>query len=125
MRIVLLILFFITSPAFANSDNFPTANDLERSCHELIGAGNHVNSFNIGYCIGIIKGVIDSSNSYQEYMKLHYKFSPTLCVPKDWTCDEGAKVFIKWAKAHPERLHEPAVIGVFASHLEAFPCFRK
>ena len=45
---------------------------------------------------------------------------PTL--PTEANVGQLAKVFVKWAKDHPERHHEGRGVGLFNAWSEAFPC---
>ncbi len=45
------------------------------------------------------------------------------CFPKRGLSQEQQiRVFIKWAEAHPELLHETRRLGVVEALREAFPC---
>jgi hypothetical protein len=44
------------------------------------------------------------------------------CVPGEATNQQLARVFVKYANAHPEKLHDEAHSLVLAAFAQAFPC---
>ena len=48
---------------------------------------------------------------------------PRFCFPKrGLSREQQIRVFIKWAEAHPELLHESRRSGVIGAFVAAFPC---
>ena len=44
------------------------------------------------------------------------------CTPKGATADQFIRIFLKFARANPEKLHEDAMFNVWNSLIAAFPC---
>jgi hypothetical protein len=45
------------------------------------------------------------------------------CLPADGiSTDQAIKVFLKWARDHPEELHKRARLSLLIALKEAFPC---
>ncbi len=69
-------------------------------------------------CISYIEGIVDMNALTQGIFKRSF-----FCFPKRGLPNEQLiRVFIKWAEAHPELLHESRRMGVIEAFVEAFPC---
>lgn len=44
------------------------------------------------------------------------------CFPEEGTRKQGMQVAVKYMRAHPENLHEPAALSIVLAWKEAFPC---
>ena len=96
--------------------NAETIGEMLLNCEKPDG-----NPFRV-YCHSYISGVIDVQATYglKDSEQLIYT-----CFPKGITSRQGAAIFVKWAKEHPELHHKYSHIGVVSSLAEAFPCTSK
>lgn len=121
MKKAILILGFLLMAG--NAQAF-TANELEEYCSkDDVGWEN-------GVCLGYMRGVMD----YHVYFGGIHIFllkdgdfqagTPILsgCVPPTVTVEQTRKVFMKFAKEFPERLHEHPFGLLRGAILKAWPC---
>ena len=97
-------------------------------------------SIGSGFCVGYIRGTFQQKNVSEQLLLAVTKSIIDMAgskadgaeavkksVSKVYGCIENRSgeqleaVFVKWAKANPERWHEPAFIGILQSGTEAFP----
>lgn len=110
---VALIAFLGVTPARAE----PTTNgDMSRICDKAAGEpfSGTQEIMNLGDCWGFIRGVWE--------MHVAWGTPPLVCLPPGADYSQMAKVYLKWTRDNPAKLHEKAVIGAFAAWREAFPC---
>lgn len=76
---------------------------------------------NIGYCLGLIAGTLSAYESLQK-INGYSKDLIGFCRPKEFTTLQGARVFLKWVKEHPEQINFPASILILTALSDTFPC---
>lgn len=78
------------------------------------------------YCSGYVRGFMDGVDVGQTAMLSHSHAGAarTSCAP-DVSTGQGMRVFLKYLGDHPERLHEPAYILMWAALSQAWPCNSK
>jgi hypothetical protein len=102
-----------------------TAKELLHVC-ELLQRGMHVEgtqvflppSSDVAQCWGFMLAV-------QQYSILADHDGKTLlgaCPKPDTTTTQVLRIFIKYARAHPEKLGQPAAAVAFNAMADAFPC---
>lgn len=127
-------LLFASANAKASNDDFLTIKSMLALCEEpRMSVGS-------GMCVGFLRGtllqktvtevvsltlvnkVLVSAN-----LDIDAKEAVESAVGTAYGCFEEASgdqlvaVFVKWARANPERWHLPATIGVMQSSIAAFP----
>lgn len=70
------------------------------------------------WCSGYVMGSVDMHNM----LALNGDVTPLFCLPLKVTAAQWRLVTLKYLKAHPEQLHWPGVLLVFAALKDAFPC---
>lgn len=70
----------------------------------------------IHLCHGYMRG------AYAVHEALAPKLGRVICPAKGTTWNDGQVVFVTWAKAHPDRLGEPAVDALAEAWKQRFPC---
>ena len=113
-------LLFVNTPVLAQ-----TAGDMLRACQALqrgmrikgdtafLPSGTEAQQ-----CWGFMSAV-------QEYSVLSDQGGNRLlsaCPAEDTTTTQIVDVFVKYAKAHPEKLNTPAAAGAYNAMADAFPC---
>src|SRR5262245_198198 len=110
---VLLVWFWLelsaSAQAQAGSDN--KMEDLVRQCEQNGGAAEKDetkqlvgNIMGTGYCVGFFNGLLDASSIAQSVLG-----KPLFCLPDDGISgDQAIKIYLKYAKDHPEQLHQSA-----------------
>ena len=68
-------------------------------------------SVDMAICLGFISGVLNSSPDIAR-----------LCLPVSWSAAAGQRLFVAWAKRHPEDLGVSAAEGVVLAHQGSFAC---
>lgn len=69
-------------------------------------------------CLSYIRGFVEGHN-YTVYVT---RSSRLHCIPSSVRAEQVQKVFLKWARDHPEYLHQEAPWALLAALTEAFPC---
>ena len=75
--------------------------------------------FDVLECGSYLGGMVDMNAMFQGVGGSRGFF----CFPErgiSW--EQQIRVFIKWAEANPEKLHESRRLGVIIAFAEAFPC---
>jgi len=108
---ILVVVVLAASPASAAG----TAEDLLRRCEASIGDN---------YCAGYIAGFYDGRTT-SDYGKPELR----ACLPTDAsgaqlsvTYTQMVRVFVKWAKDHPDKLHWHDWQAVRQAFADAWPC---
>jgi len=70
------------------------------------------------WCLGYVEGIADGIEIVSETSKSARLY----CMAEDVTTGQGVRVFVKWLRDHPEKLHNSGRILVVASFVNAFPC---
>lgn len=101
-----------------------SGNDLLRMCGGVVQAmdGGEVTlstHFDSGYCVGLMKGIINTSRIY----KVGYNIERELCLPIDGIDnDQAMRIVVKYLKAKPELLHLDHSALAFNALAKAYPC---
>ena len=117
MKSMLLALIFImTIPSVSSAAG--RTDKLLWDCN-----GMHKNevlkSMRMMSCAGYRDGIVD----FQEVIRIIFPKARLFCPPKSGiSVDQARRVFIKWAKNHPEKLHKSARVSVAIAMKNAFPC---
>ena len=83
------------------------AGKLASACSS-VGADASVDS---ALCLGFISGVLGSSQDIGQ-----------LCLPANWSAVAAQRLFVAWAKRHPDDLGVLAAEGVVRAHQGSFAC---
>jgi len=75
----------------------------------------------IHFCEGYLTGVYHYHQALTAGRGQAPVFCPTGQLPSR---DEAVAMFVAWGRAHPERMQEPAVDGLFRWAVETWPCPR-
>ena len=93
--------------------------DLVRTCDGRI-PDPEIPIFGEALCAMYFSGMMDLHSLLTGYTKQKYKF---FCLPKNGISGEQAiKIFLKWARENPEKLHTSARVSAMLSISKAFPC---
>jgi len=110
---------------------FCDGNELLSQCNTAIamlndakGSSDPTNTAHMGFCFGLMNGVMDLNRFYQNlYDQIEYKGILLFCIPESGIDNsQAARIVIKYLNEHPERLHEHTMRLVFTAFVEAFPC---
>ena len=100
-------------------DVFYTGNVLLERC------GSEEDAFYL-FCTGYVAGIADHISSdksiFPNVSSGQYWIFNDVCSPENVTVGQLAKVWIKWANEHPERLHLAASSLVTEAFAQAWPC---
>lgn len=123
--LLLAALFLIYTPvaamgqsqlAPAQPENDTSANYLQHACRSFVDGDEHF--FEAGVCGGMLEAI---SQFAQVRSDAGHKVSGlSITIPAGVTRGELAKIFLKYADGHPEKLHEPAAFVVLESLRLAF-----
>jgi len=123
MKKLALLLFFLimfmASPVMAD-DIYVHGEEILDACNNAIkylDKTGEADSFQSGICWGYLAG----ANDMHELMD-HGEDAIHHCKPEDKNISELAKAVVKYLKAHPEKIHNPAPMLVYDAYHEVFPC---
>lgn len=109
---------FITMPFNANAT---TGNDILAKCQFILqdGGVESVEEALAGtHCAGYVGGLNDMLALWRDFDE-----RVAYCTPREGLeTVQVIRVFAKWLKENPERLHETARLLFFASMRDSFPC---
>jgi hypothetical protein len=107
-----------------------TATDLEvfdlKTTRDLLDVcttpeGDPIRQQAIHYCVGFLEGAVE----YHDALSSHRDMKRLTCYPTGTTREDGARVFVRWARAHQEDrklMSEAPVIGLMRSLNAEWPC---
>lgn len=72
-------------------------------------------------CLSFVRGVTEAHEVIASAMPTAKRW----CVPAGATVEQRVRVVVAWLEKNPAKLHDPAVLAVFAAHVEAFKCTSK
>lgn len=124
MRLAALITVGVAAVCWTSA-RAQTAGELLNAC-ELLESGMHVErdrvflppGADVARCWGFMEAV-------REYSALADKDGKTLlhsCPPEDGSTTLVLRLFVEYARAHPEKLNLPAAAVAFNAMADAFPC---
>ena len=124
-RSISVIVTFLALVDLGTSAQAQTARELLHVC-ELLQSGMHVRGTqvfippgsDVAQCWGFISAV-------QQYSILADQDGKTLlgaCPKPDTATTQVLRIFIKYARSHPEKLGLPAAAVAFNAMADAFPC---
>lgn len=121
MRTLTLTVVILACCGMQAATHFYTGNQLIARCTDNNPATRNLN---LTACVSYIVGVVDEHVLYAEQIKLERTFHLMVpfCPPDGVTQGQIAKVFVQWANAHPEKLHESAARLAHLALSEAWPC---
>lgn len=70
---------------------------------------------------------IQLKSSCAGFINSHVKMSKPedgFCVPKGYNMDDLAKIYLDWARKHPDRWQEPTKVTMTAALSQAYPCHK-
>ena len=76
-------------------------------------------ALNAGYCIGLMQGLIDATQSYELSKKIGYICLPAPIPPKN---HEAAAIVVKYLRAHPSDLNTYGPALAIRALKDAYPC---
>jgi hypothetical protein len=96
-------------------------NSLLTQCQQFIKAADRETDFDrgqAGMCVGFVEGVVSTTAFFSENLESEAK----LCVPKNATNGQLARVVVKYLKDHPAKLNEGKTGLVWLAMRDAYPC---
>lgn len=103
------------------TDAFADGNQLLKRCQEgvrIADGDKQADLFGAGYCLGVINTVA----SMRELVNDGAPRSSQICLPPSPTPGQLARIFVKYMKANPEKLHLNESLIAVAALRGAFPC---
>ncbi len=70
---------------------------------------------------------IQLKSSCAGFINSHVKMSKPedgFCVPHGYNMDDLAKIYLDWARKHPDRWQEPTKVTMTAALSQAYPCHK-
>lgn len=122
-RELLVAILLFSASGFAAAER-PTGSELLTQCKKAIRyvEGEHGLSaqdiIDASSCLSYLQGVRDALTT--QYVG--HGDTAVMCLSPQVTDSQLARIFIKWAEAAPERLHEDAFRGVIAAFFPQFAC---
>ena len=128
-RCCAVIALLLMCSAFAVAQNEPpvvarTMEQLVRNCDAKASSNSDAteklleNTMGTGFCFGFFAAMLDATAIAEVVLE-----KPLFCLPKAGiSLDQAMKVYLKYAKDHPEQLHVSARVTVAAALMQAFPC---
>lgn len=117
--ILATVALCLTASVNAQGDSIRNGNLLLQACSPLIQSmdtiGQAPNTFEAGYCLGIVGAIVDISNSSTE--AVYHS-----CLPKGMTAGQGVRIVTKYLQSNPDKLHILDSALVFLALKDAFPC---
>ena len=123
-----LLALSIVAASNAKADDVGGANHLLPACRSLAARQAGVNSFETGYCAGLIEGLRSTTRFLDPLWAGELSKLPgtTLvwrsCIPDDVTLSQSAAVIVHWLDQHPERWHEDLTKLAMQAMHDAWPC---
>jgi hypothetical protein len=75
----------------------------------------------LAHCAGYVSGMLDM-HALMVAPQVG-RAASQFCLPADGISnDQAIKVFLKWAREHPEELHKSARVSLLIALKDAFPC---
>jgi Rap1a immunity proteins len=74
----------------------------------------------VNYCHGFVEGSVEVALSYEAVTRRSHE---PFCLPSPPPShDQALAQFVSWANAEPQRLNEPAEVGLLSFLTETYPC---
>ena len=115
----------LASPTFADGSPGLTGSSLLTRCTLMVraldgdGAGLRSDDYIQGsFCTGYLIGIWDGL----KVVKLAVAPDSKTCLPDGVNGDQMTRIFVKYAREHPEELHLPAAALAISAFAGAFPC---
>ncbi len=133
LRTFVILSFFITLGAHAQDPLIGNGNDLLRRCTPILNVLDSdlplksVDQTDAYFCMGYLQGVeaaysvsiaIVRMSNHSEIRDQYYPCLPDASI----TNGQTLRIVIKWAREHPESLHNNAEIIVLSAMRDAFRC---
>lgn len=74
--------------------------------------------FLLGFCFGYLQGYLESETAFGLIVTLPKWY----CLPPTEIMASIQRGFLKWARANPDKWHEPAIAGVVTAFKQTYPC---
>ncbi|MGH7153011.1 MAG: Rap1a/Tai family immunity protein [Acetobacteraceae bacterium] len=106
--------------AAVSRDQFPpkTTADLIALC--TAPASDPLMTAAVNFCQGFAEGAVQVALAYEAVTN---KGREPFCLPSPRpTHDEARSQFVAWANAEPNRLNEPAMVGLLQFLVDQYPC---
>jgi hypothetical protein len=103
-----------TQPLSEQNFQVRTGHDLLELCDPP--AGDPYARDAIHMCHGVVLG------AYGVHQAVAGRLGRVVCPPANVTRADGVRVFVSWARAHPENLNEPAIDALFRAWAASYPC---
>ena len=116
--------FAMLIPLLAASSERPSAGTLLTFCKKAVKSVDEDRSLSNqdvvdgSVCLGYLGGIRDA-------LTMNYKGhgdAPVMCLPQAVTTSQLARIYVKWAEANPEHLHEDQYTGVFMAFFPKYAC---
>lgn len=116
-----LLTLGVPQRAAANDGN-GLLNDCAAAERVADGGQQSVDAIDAIRCVTYVEGIGDMNSAYRVLLNERHE-QPFFCQPDAGLQNQqAARIVVKYLRAHPERLHEPAVLLVTLALSEAFPC---
>ncbi len=117
MRLALAIAGVLTvaAPQLARADS--SGNEVIESCRrvaQMKKPRTDGDGLFMGECLGMVRTLVTTGSQYQTNMRF--------CAPGEATYLQATKVMVAWMDAHPQWLHELALILALDAFKETWPC---
>jgi hypothetical protein len=116
--IILLVSFFVSSPASAGV-GYTDGNKILSACNELSELLNYrfeLDSFEAGRCWGYIAASTDI------FKVMKYGSSRIVCIPEEKEVSDYVRIVLDYLNEHPKDLEHPAFQLITKAFAEIFPC---
>lgn len=119
------IVFALSLTFLFPSMVFADGNRLLSQCNAAVnimdGTAKIHDDFSFGYCMGLIRGVMDLNDYYEPALREGGKY-PLFCAPDGITNAQAARIVLKFLKENPDYLHYDEVFLIGFGLREAYPC---
>lgn len=131
-RSVLFVLFLavvFVRPILADSDSKHDGNEFLEKCGPVVKQVSEIvvpggknptfdQMFNIGFCLGFMRGIIGSNGIYESLNK-----TSLFCFPESGIeARQALRIIVKYLEDHPQDLHYSESTLAILALQDAFPC---
>ncbi len=127
MKLVFALVMVYTFIPATGQESSGTGISLLRQCNAAVVTNpqsTYTNGLEMGVCIGLIRGVMDTMQLWEEGRRqgMTEKIDLHGCIPSEVTPRQAVLVVLKYLNAHPEELHKMDTMLINSALRNAFPC---
>jgi hypothetical protein len=124
MKFTVIAMFLCLLPVASRAQTNGTS--ILHDCTSLTTPGVHTDleSMNSGYCLGMVRGVMETLMVWEVTDDRHVGDANHGCIPIEVTVSQAVAVIKKYLNDHPEKLHMGDSVLVRVALVEGFPCRR-